>query len=177
MMILDDFLPRFTFRERHATTIAAPPGRILDCVLRYRAQEDPLIHAAIRLREAPARLLGRSHRPPLDLNDFTLLGRHGDRALAMGLVGAFWRADYGLLRITGPDAFRACARTDVCRLAMGFSVRPMADGRSTLLTETRVSCPSPSVLWRFAPYWYLIRPVSGLIRRRMLAALRQQAER
>ncbi|WP_306301746.1 phospholipase D-like domain-containing protein [Komagataeibacter kakiaceti] len=44
------------------------------------------------------------------------------------------------------------------------------------MTETRVFCPTPAVLWRFAPYWYLIRPVSGLIRQRMLAMLRRQAE-
>ncbi|GAB6967873.1 hypothetical protein JCM25156A_19100 [Komagataeibacter kakiaceti JCM 25156] len=176
MTILDDVLPRFTFRERHAITIAAPADRILACVRHYRAREDPLVRTAIRLRETPARLLGRSCRPPLDLDDFTPLGRAGDNELAMGLIGKFWKADYGLLPVTCAASFMACRRDDVCKLAMGFHVHPAPGGRSALMTETRVFCPTPAVLWRFAPYWYLIRPVSGLIRQRMLAMLRRQAE-
>ncbi|WP_306301747.1 hypothetical protein [Komagataeibacter kakiaceti] len=130
MTILDDVLPRFTFRERHAITIAAPADRILACVRHYRAREDPLVRTAIRLRETPARLLGRSCRPPLDLDDFTPLGRAGDNELAMGLIGKFWKADYGLLPVTCAASFMACRRDDVCKLAMGFHVHPAPGGRS-----------------------------------------------
>lgn len=176
MASIDDVLPRFDFRERHSATIGAPAGVILDYAARYRAQDDPLVRAAIRLREWPARRLRLSNRPPLDVDDFTPLGRDGDRALAFGLIGAFWKADYGLLEIPSADAFRANGRTDVCTLVMGFSVQSALTGRSELTTETRVFCPTPAVRRRFAPYWYLIRPVSGLIRRRMLARIGKQAE-
>jgi len=176
MALIDDVLPVFTFRERHALPIRAPDGAIMQCVSRYRARHDPLVRLAIAMREKPARLLGLSQRRMLDLDDFTLLGRVGDREVVMGLTGAFWRLDYGLLDIASRADFMACQRTDVCRLAMGFAVEPAHAGHSLLVTETRVFCPTSAMRRRFAPYWYLIRPVSGLIRRRMLAAIRKQAE-
>ena len=176
MTLIDDFLPRYDFRERHSTLIRAPAHIILDCGLRQRAQDDMLVRLAIRLRELPARLLRRPRGRPFDLDDFTFLGRDGDRALAFGLAGAFWRANYGLLEIGSPAAFKAIASEDVCQLVMDYSVAAHVSGASVLSTETRVFCPSAAARRRFAPYWYLIRPVSGLIRRRMLARIRRQAE-
>ncbi|GAN97263.1 hypothetical protein Geu3261_0157_009 [Komagataeibacter europaeus NBRC 3261] len=176
MALIDDLLPCFTFTERHALRIHATGATIMDCVSRYRAQDDPLIRLAISLREGPARMLGLSQRKTLDLDDFTPLGRVGDREMVMGLAGAFWRMDYGLVDIASVTDFLACRHRNVCRLVMGFTVGPAATGQSLLVTETRVSCPTPALRRRFAPYWHMIRPVSGLIRKRMLARIRQRAE-
>ena len=120
--------------------------------------------------------MNQSSRPPLDLDHFTFLGREGDSELAFGLTGAFWRADYGLLDIRSAEAFKATVRQDVCQLVLSFYVDADTSGASVLSTETRVLCPTAAVRRRFAPYWYVIRPVSGLIRRRMLARVRRQAE-
>jgi hypothetical protein len=176
MMLIDEVLPRYDFRELHATTVRAPSNVILDCVVRQRAQDDPIVRLAIQLRELPSRVLGRSRRRPLDLEDFTFLGRDGDRSLAFGLTGAFWQADYGLLDIRTAETFKSNDRVDVCRLVMGFTAEATSSGETLLSTETRVLCPTPAMRRKFAPYWYVIRPVSGLIRRRMLGRIRQQAE-
>ncbi|OUI94100.1 hypothetical protein HK13_06435 [Acetobacter indonesiensis] len=174
---IETLLPRVDFRERHSIDIAAPSGRILDCAMDYRLKHDPLVRAAIKLRELPMRVLGRTSRPPFNQNDFTFLGRDGDSTLAFGLVGAFWEADYGLLPCRSVEDFRSCARQDVCRLVLSYTLQLLTHGRQRLTTETCVFCPAPTTRRRFAPYWYLIRPVSGLIRRRMLASVRAQAER
>lgn len=176
MPLIDDFLPHYDFRERHTALVHAPANVILDCVTRQRAQNDPLVRLAIGLRELPSRLMNLSSRPPLDLDDFTFLGRKGDTELAFGLTGAFWQADYGLLDIGSADAFKATVRQDVCQLVMSFNVDADTSGAFLLSTETRVFCPTAAVRRRFAPYWYIIRPVSGLIRRRMLLRVRRQAE-
>ena len=176
MTQIDEILPRYDFRERHATTVRASSSVILDCVARQRAKDDPIVQLAIRLRELPSRLLGQPRSRSLDLDDFTFLGRDGDRSLAFGLTGAFWRADYGLLEIESLEAFKASHRTDVCQLVMGFAAETMPSGETLLSTETRVYCPTSAIRRKFAPYWYVIRPVSGLIRRRMLARIRRQAE-
>lgn len=156
--------------------IDAPAHLILDCAVRQRAQDDPMLRLAIQLRELPSRLMKRSHRPPLDLDDFTFLGRDGDSEVAFGLIGAFWQPDYGLIEVPSPQAFLATERTDVCRLVMSFAVETSLAGKSILRTETRVYCPTPAVRRKFSLYWYVIRPVSGLMRRRMLARIRRQAE-
>ncbi|HWT67427.1 MAG TPA: hypothetical protein VN151_15040, partial [Terracidiphilus sp.] len=154
------------FREVHTTTARAPSSVILDCVARQRAQDDPIVQLAIRLREFPSRLMGRSRPRPLDLEDFTFLGRDGDQGLAFGLTGAFWQADYGLLEVRTLEAFKSVDRLDVCQLVMGFEVESTPSGEALLTTETRVFCPTSETRRKFAPYWYIIRPVSGLIRRR-----------
>ncbi|CAI9120390.1 hypothetical protein [Brytella acorum] len=173
---IETLLPHIDFRERHRIDILAPPGFILDCVDDYRLKNDPLVRAAIALRELPARMLGRTTRPPFDRDDFTFLGRDRDNALAFGLIGAFWEADYGLLPCPSVEDFRVCARQDVCKLVLSYTLRPLTRGTHRLTTETSVFCPTPATRRRFAPYWYLIRPVSGLIRRRMLASVRAQVE-
>lgn len=176
MTLIDEFLPRFDFREQHAVSICAPANVILDCVARQRAQDDPMVRVAIKLRELPSRVMNRARPRPFDLDDFTFLGRDGDRSVAFGLTGAFWQTDYGLLDIRSPEAFKANDRTDVCRLVMDFVVEAAPSGAMVLSTETRVHCPTADVRRKFTPYWYVIRPVSGLIRRRMLARIRDQAE-
>ncbi len=175
MSPLDDFLPRFDFSERHAIDIAAPAHRIMDMAAAWRNKDDPLIRAAIRLREIPARLLGHTRQQPLDISDFTLLERRGDAALVYGLIGAFWQADYGLHDIPSADAFRAPRTDDVCKLVIGFTLQPGAGPTRRLTTETRVLCATAHARRRFTPYWYLIRPVSGLIRRRVLATIRDRS--
>lgn len=173
---IDTFLPRADFRERHNIDIAASAGLILDCAMNYRLKYDPLVRLAIGVRELPSRLSGRSRRPPFDRDDFTFLGRKGDTALAFGLIGEFWNADYGLIPCHSAEDFRTSAYQDACKLVLSYTLRPLTRGTNRLTTETSVFCPTPTARRHFAPYWYLIRPVSGLIRRRMLAAVRKQAE-
>ncbi|GCE84164.1 DUF2867 domain-containing protein [Komagataeibacter diospyri] len=173
---LDDFLPRFNFHERHSIDICAPASRIMNAVTAWRNENDPLVRAAIRLREMPARLLGHARQQHLDLSDFTLLERRGDTSLVYGLTGTFWQTDYGLCDIPSTEAFLAPRHDDVCKLTLGFTVQPGSKNTHRLVTETRVLCVTDRAARRFTPYWYLIRPVSGLIRRRMLATIRKQAE-
>ena len=119
---------------------------------------------------------GRLTRPPFGLDDFTLLDRDGDRELAYGLIGRFWRAGYDLIPCADGPAFLACQDSGAARLVINFAIAPQPDGQLLLSTETRVYCPDRASLLRFAPYWALIRPVSGWIRRRMLAGIAQDAQ-
>jgi hypothetical protein len=74
------------------------------------------------------------------------------------LSGRFWR-----LRGRGAEA-PATAVVD-------FRVEP---GRLT--TETRVHVPDPVSLRKFRRYWRIVRPLSGLIRKRILEAAKRRAE-
>lgn len=173
---LDDFLPDFNFSERHSIYICVPASRIMNVVTAWRNENDPLVRSAICLREMPSRLLGHARQQHLDLSDFTLLERRDDTALVYGLIGTFWQTDYGLCDIPLTDAFLAPRHDDVCKLTLDFTVQPDSRNTHCLVTETQVPCVTDRARRRFTPYWYLIRPVSGLIRRRMLTAIREQSE-
>lgn len=179
MTLIDRFLPDFQFRERHARV--APAGRaadLLDAACRPAISDDPWMRGFVRLREAPGRWLAArgaatpfATRPAFGLGDFIPLGRDGDREVLFGLVGRFWRLDYGLVRLDGPEQYRRFAEHGVPKLALNVVAEPLPDGRVRLTTETRVYCNDLASRLRFAPYWFLIRPVSGLIRRRLLSRI------
>lgn len=183
MNINQRYLPRHQFAERHALPIKAAPAQVLDAVESLTRFDDLLIRSLMRLREAPARLAARlgwrsgiSGRPLFGLHEFTRLERAGDHALAYGLVGRFWRPSYALESIQDAAQFLAYDRPGVAKLLLSFHCKPDGHGHTRLLTETQVYCPDRHSRLLFNAYWLLIRPASGLIRRRMLQLIRQRAE-
>jgi len=175
-MLIDSLVPVYQFHERHQLRLAAASGALIDAALRPETSTDPWVRLFIRLREWPGRTLGLgrglNQRAPFGLDDFTLLGRDGEREAVLGLAGRFWRFDYGLIPFSDAEQFQRLNTPGIARLAMNFTVDPQPDGSILLATETRIYCTSRAAYWRFLPYWLLIRPVSGLIRRRLLTRIR-----
>jgi len=179
MALIDEFLPAFQFRERHALTVAAGPQALLDALLLPGATEDPLTRGFIAMRELPHRLFGggpatRAERPRIDfgIDNFMRLGRDADRELVFGLIGRFWQADYGLVHIEQPELrFAGYFEPGLAKLVLNFTADPLPNGCTSIATETRVFCVDDEARRRFRLYWALIRPVSGLIRRRLLSRI------
>lgn len=183
MTLIDQLLPRYQFSEKHQLLTRATPAALLDAALRPEISEDPWTRRFIQLRELPNRvwgaLGGRSglqRQPAFGIHNFTPLGREGDQEVAIGLVGKFWQADYGQAPIADATAFTQFAEPGVAKLVLNFSTEATGDDTTWLRTETRVFCNDPVSLRRFTPYWWLIRPVSGLIRKRLLARIRDAAQ-
>lgn len=180
--LLDAYLPRYSYRELHSCDMAAAPRTIIEAAAAYQPDSDPLYRRMIALREMPMRLgmqsAGtKSNRPaPFGFQNFTLLERRDDVGLAYGLIGRFWRTNFGLVSVPDADAYLHFSEPGVAKLALGFSVSEGPGGSRRLTTETRVFCPDLSSRLKFAPYWYLIRPVSGLIRHRTLSAIKRASE-
>jgi len=181
MSLIDEFLPRHQFSERHQTAVRCAPGRLLDVIQDFQPPTDRMADMAMAMRLLPARLMHRlapSHMPqprPFTRANFIPLARDRDREIVGGLIGKFWRANFGLIAVSGPAEFLARNPPKTAKLVLGF--RAEAAGEMTLLTtETRVYCPDRYSLIMFTPYWLAIRPVSGLLRRRALAAIRGIAE-
>lgn len=172
--LAERILPNYQFVETHSRILAADEASVLDAVQRVAPADDPWARRFMALRELPGRLSGAlpGNRPPFGMHSFTPLARDGDNELTLGLVGEFWRADFGLREIGGLDDFVAFREPGVVRLLLSFHCEAVDRG-TRLSTQTRVHCPDAASRLRFAPYWYLIRPVSGLIRRRMLRQVEQ----
>jgi len=181
MPLIDRFLPQYQFSEAHEIIIRAPAARVLDLALKVDMADDPVVAGLLRLRGIPARLrvaLGGAARPDLwrgfGLHSFTPLGRE-DHEIAFGLIGQFWQSTGGLVPTATAEAFAAFDQPGVAKLVMNFMA--CADGPATRLqTRTHVHCPDAATLKRFRPYWLLIRPASGWIRRRALARVKALAE-
>ncbi len=177
--ILERNLPRYDFVERHQRLIAAPPTDVWHAIQTARVTGSLVTRSAVALRMLPARLSGRTVSEPAPLYDlsgmknFLRLGQAPESELVLGMVGQFWLPKGGLHPIPS-ETFPDFADSDFAKLAWGFDLE--TTGRGTRLrTETRIQCLSPDSKRRLRPYWMVIRPISGLIRREILAGIAKVA--
>ncbi|MCP2070960.1 UNVERIFIED_ORG: hypothetical protein J2Y77_000396 [Pseudomonas lini] len=177
MRLIDSHLPTYQFSEQHSVDVPVAPSRAMAHVLAHRPEDDRFFRYAIKLRELPMRLLGRPWREGADrpasfgLDNFTLLQRDDDTEVVYGLAGKLWKADYGQVPVADAEAFRVFDEPGCVKLVIGFTCQLLRPGLTRVTTQTRVHCLDADALRSFTSYWYLIRPASGLIRRRMLKAI------
>ena len=188
-MQLDELLPEFDIRASYRIQIVAPPERVYASIWAADFNHWGLMRALVTLRALPAalaapreawrRVRAQGGHRPVRLDDllaggFTLLGEDPGKELVLGTIGRFW-LPRGELRPVSPESFRIVSVPGTAKAAWNFAVHPGAEGRTLLTTETRVLGADPAIRRRFRRYWVVIGPFSGLIRREMLAAIRDTA--
>ncbi|OYR20310.1 hypothetical protein [Brucella thiophenivorans] len=181
MQIIDKYLPEYGFSEKHSCDVTAAPEAALQAAIAYRPETDIFFRNMIALREIPmraaARFRGRkaSVAPPFGLHEFTLLEHKPGQGVVYGLVGQFWKADFGINKLESAQDYLAFNTAGIAKLALAFTVTEQSCN-TLLITETRIFCPDRKSHLRFLPYWYLIRPVSGIIRNRILRSIKNASE-
>jgi hypothetical protein len=181
MSLIDEFLPNYQFSERHQTMVSCEPGELLNIVQSFKPPQDRVTDIFMFIRQMPAMLLHymaplRIPPPkPFTPANFVPLGRDGDRELVGGLVGQFWRPDFGLVFLSRPSELLDLTAPHTAKLTIGFHAERVGE-TTRLTTETRVHCPDRCSFMMFLPYWLIIRPFSGILRRRALNAIRKLAE-
>ncbi|MBP6561981.1 MAG: hypothetical protein KA214_00740 [Neisseriaceae bacterium] len=183
MSLIDYYAPRFQFRETHKIHIFAPEAKIMNAILTHEATHDPLIQKMLSLRALPDRLWQKmgfqpNDEPPFGMDTFTVLGQDHHKELALGLIGKFWRPDFGLIRPGSAAAFHAFDKKGVAKLVMNYRLEPINPMKQEirLTTETRIYCPDFASYLLCGGYWLLIRIGSGFIRRRILNNIKRQVE-
>ena len=177
-MLIDDFLPTYDVRERHQTRVRAPLDKVYSAVQELDLREAKLSMLLFRLRGMPA---GKTAPACFKLDDFLkmrfiLLGERANEELLLGLVGRFWTPSGELLRLSA-TAFRDFNQPGYAKAAWNFSLAEQPDKTVLLETETRVLCLDEASRRRFRLYWLFVGTFSGLIRREILQAVKQSAER
>lgn len=166
MLSLADALPVCHYHERHAIRVSATPERALAAAREARLEDVPLVSLLFKLRGLRA-----GPRGPL----WDALLARGFQALGedtLVLVGKPWSAGGSLRKV---DDFVAFAEPGYAKMAMDLRAVPDGDG-ARLETETRVFLTDRASRRRFAAYWLVVRPFSGLVRRLWLRAAKRRAE-
>ena len=191
-MLLDEWLPGVpapAATERHATYVRSAPAAVYAAL--WRADlGGPVVRVLLALRVVPAALGGsraarerlaalRTGGRRLTLQGivdwgFTVLCEQPERELVLGLTGQFWKLSGGITP-TAAASFRHGPPPGHAQAAWNFTLTP-SQGGTWLTTETRVRCGDAIARRRFRPYWLLVRPFSGLLRRVILGAIRREAE-
>lgn len=186
-MLLDQFVPKYQFREIHAITIRASAPKVLESARSIRPSDVPLVGFLMGLRSIPAALRGgecykpgKNDAPFLDQvvgeTGFLVLGEEPGKEFVLGIVGQFWKLTGNINHmILSPDQFLLFQEDGWAKAGWNFLVEQ--EGMTThLVTETRIHVQGTWAKRRFWFYWLMIRPGSGLLRRTMLKAIKRKAE-
>ncbi len=175
MRSLAEALPDAPFAERHERVLHAPPEQIWSDLMNLR-----LTDLSISRLLVVARYLGRTRAEPVPMVQHgpvvALLVEPGRRWVG-GRIAQPWR----LRPRAAPDPtdlneLAAFSEPGWLKLGMEFVLEPVDADRTKITTSTLCAPTDESARRRFRPYWWLIRPFSGLIRRDLLAALARRSE-
>jgi hypothetical protein len=170
---LDEYLPTYDVASRHAVDIRVSPQKAYAAVLACDLRSSLIARLLFAMRGMSADAAG-SVLEHVERLGFIRLREDPPREIVMGLVGRFWTPRGDLQRLSSYD-FVSFERPGFAKAAWNFLVDPLSDGSVRVSTETRVLCLDASARRKFALYWTVIGPFSGLIRREMLKEIQQRA--
>ena len=171
-MLIDELLPSFDIRARYAITIRGSAGRIFRSIRKADLSDSRSVRALLALRGLPESALRLDGLIGLG---FVELGEIPSQELVLGIVGQFWRPSGSLNRVPA-DQFGSFRQNGYNKAAWNFSIQAIDAGSCELATETRIESYGWRATLLFRLYWFLIAPFSGIIRREILKAIKDQAE-
>lgn len=175
--LTDNFLTAARYAERHSMVIPAPPPVVWAAWRGMSIADPPLIARLLfAVRNGMARIRhGHAHRDLPEI--FIPLAENPPYELVEGMVGRWWQfgAHRNRTEISGPAQFRAFSEPGYGKATVSMRFVELPDGGTRAITCTRVGFTDDQSHRAMRPYWMLIRPFSGLIRRAMLRRLRQRS--
>jgi hypothetical protein len=182
-MLIDDYLPTYDASEYHEIEIRASREEVYAAAMNLNLSGLKISRLLMALRGLPALLRKQkvtTQAPRFNLDGllesgFVLLGKAPQQELLLGLVGKFWKPTGNIWRIRA-DEFQSFNKKGFAKAAWNFAIDETSPDHTRLSTATRIACFDDASRWRFRLYWLFIKPFSGLIRREMLRAIRQEAE-
>ena len=171
----------YEFSEVHRILIRATRSRIYRSIKEVTAGEITLFRALTWIRRfgraGPDGILNAPRDEPIlevaTRTGFLLLAEDlGPRARHRNVV----ISPGGVKRPVTPGQFKALAIPGVAKAVMNFRIEDASEDSCLVFTATRVHATDAAARRRFAPYWTVIRPGSGFIRRMWLRAIKRRAE-
>jgi len=189
---LSDLCRDAPFAELHRRVVDAPIEQVWPECIAVQGRDVRTLGPLMAIRMLPSLLSGRGRGPQGSTK--TLLdefAEHGFRLLRQdsapvdgravvifGAAGKFWSVSGNApISFESPDEFLAFDEPDYAVTAARLEARSIAGGATLIETETIVWGTDERSARRFRPYWTLIRPFSGLIRRSWLAGIDRRVAR
>ncbi len=186
-MLIDRYLPTFDVSFTTNKVIDARPEETFAAVKRLDFSRSYLVRALVWIRTLPERLRAiREKREPrssatMTFEDVTkgagwvLLGEQPGEEMVLGLVGQFWKRDFGIVKVE-PAEFAGFDKPGYAKTVLGISIRPYGEGRSLITYENRTTTTNEDAKKAFRRYWMLIGPGAAIIGYRTLALVKHEAE-
>ena len=167
--LIDKYLPRYSFNEYHETIINGPIEEVYETARNFDLSKSHLIKWLFKIRRLPTK---RMHLQDF-ISDigFTIIE---ENIPVENLIG-FW-ARYKIESIPSPDDFIRNTISARVKVVWNFYFEELDSNQVRLSTETRVLCITPSAKITFGIYWMIIKPFSGIIRKKMLRIIKENSE-
>jgi hypothetical protein len=181
--LLDRFMPTYEVATRHHVQIAAPAGIALETARGLDLFATPLLRAIFSTRELLLGATGGNRPQPGGLLavvqslGWVILADVPRREVVVGTVTRPWEPD-GTWRRVSADEFTPFSEPGYVKIAWTLRADPI-DGEtaSVFRTETRATSTDPIAHAKFQPYWSLLSPGVNVVRRLLLARVKDAAER
>jgi len=182
---LDAFMPSYDFHEHHEAIIRAPAARVREALNRVSFADIGVMQTlgtirAVAMGQIRAAREAKGVAPRVPIVEMIQSPRSGFFPLAdtpeefvFGLAGQPWNNRGVRLK---PEEFCEWAPPDTVKIAANFRLADAGNGRTRVVTETRIVASDGTARRKMAQYWALIYPGSGLVRCSLLEAVRERAE-
>lgn len=174
---LSRLMPEFEQHWVMDTVIDAPPERIYEAFQNLNPKSMRLADLLGKIRtlgqheEAPATTFSEAAER---FGNVSLVDEP-NKEIVSGLVGQFWKRDFGIRRIK-PEEFSTFSEPGYAKVLSAFRIDPVPGTKSSRVHSVmRVHATSDDAAKKFNRYWMLLNPGIKLYMRSMLAALRRQA--
>ena len=167
--LIDKYLPEYTFKEFHEIVIDGPIEETYKIAKNFDLSKSKLITVLFKIRGLPTRRM--------NLEGFISdmgFSKIEERFPTENLMG-FW-ATSKIKPIIRYEDFINNTISARIKVVWNFNFVELSPTRTRVGTETRILCVSPMTKAVFGLYWLIIKPFSGVIRKKMLRIIKQDVE-
>ena len=167
--LIDKYLPQYTFGEYHETVVNCPIQNVYDVARDFDLSKSKLIKFLFRLRGLPTKRMSLQDFI-VDMG-FTYLEENPPHEYLTG----FWMRPR-IEKIPSYEDFVNDSISSWIKVVWNFQFEKLEKDKTKVSTETRVLCVAPITKFTFGLYWSIIKPFSGLIRKKMLKIIKNDSE-
>jgi len=168
-ILIDKYLRRYTFNEYHEIVVDSPIANVFNVANDFDLSKSKTITWLFKIRGLPTKRLNLKSF----INDIGFTNLESN-APYENLIG-FW-ARKKILPIPSHEDFINNSISPWIKAVWNFQCEELVDNKTKVSTETRVLCVAPITKITFGLYWLMIKPFSGLIRKKMLKIIKKDSE-
>ena len=167
--LIDKYLPQYTFREFHEIVANRPIENVYHVAKDFDLSKSRVISLLFKIRGLPTRRLNLQNF----IEDVGFTNLEEDYPYE-NLLG-FW-ARVKIAKIPNYEDFTNNSIAPWLKVVWNFQFEELEKGKTRVSTETRVLCVAPITKLTFGLYWAIIKPFSGLTRKKMLKIIKDESE-
>jgi hypothetical protein len=167
--LIDKYLPTYTFNEYHEIVINSPIEHVYYVAEDIDLSKSKIITFLFKIRGLPTKRMHLQNF--IDDMGFTKL----EESYPCERLIGFW-ARGKIEKIPSYEDFLNNSVSPWLKVVWNFQFEQLKDDKTKVSTETRVLCVAPIIKFTFGLYWFMIKPFSGLIRKRMLNIIKDDSE-